>query len=494
MRMKLSGKKGFILLLTLIFMTVLGAIVGSMIYMITCEGRSVVSQLDDVILKSLADAGIERAYRVLRDDYLNPSLTGFADLRGADTSLSSPGVKKDYEMMRYIDDKCAAIDSNSDQAIIRTFDSNCANSRIASNILFVRAGRASEGTGAALQFSYTTDGVNYISQGDLSLPAYIFDYSLAVVPDLTWAQAMSPDFRLRGIRTGVGTSDVYVDAMYVRILYGIDSLRDSWSTGSYAAFPMSFGAGTIESVAITDEESKIHLNTASQPLLLNLMQNCGIPGSAAYARSIDIINYRAVKPFYSVEELQQIPGFTPEIYNPIKDYVTVYSYINQNAYNAHTVGSASAARAPVNINTAPFQILKTIFDPLPLGAGISTSLADDIIASRSSGPFTGFYNRLNLSTGFVGFINTRSYLNAIEKNTIIDNADASLLAPVSGFTNTVQTTEFCYAGTAFMVNCLVSYNNRGLRVRTILGNDGARTFRTYAGDPVPAGWRKENFE
>jgi len=58
------------------------------------------------------------------------------------------------------------------------------------------------------------------------------------------------------------------------------------------------------------------------------------------------------------------------------------------------------------------------------------------------------------------------------------------------------TTEFCYAGYSFMIDCLANYKGRNLRVKTIRGNDGSHVFATYNTEPLSSysGWRKENFE
>ncbi|MBI5124431.1 MAG: general secretion pathway protein GspK [Candidatus Omnitrophica bacterium] len=296
------------------------------------------------------------------------------------------------------------------------------------------------------------------------------------------------------MRTG-GSRNVDVDAMYLRVTYSIDTLTEPWATGSYAAFPISLSNGTIESITITDEERKVHLNYASQALLSNLLTNLSI--SSASTKATNIVNYRGAgltNPFDTVEELQQVTGITASDYNTIKDYVTVYSFVNSNVFRP------TGPRAPVNINTAPFEVLKSIFDSLSLGAGDPTSLADDIVTQRNSAPFVGFYSSTSTSnTYFYNFVMNRGYLSASgdpdERDRVLDNADASSLVPVSGSNGyNAVTTEFCYASTAFYINTLAKAKGRNFRVKTIRGYDGSRTFSTYVGDPTPAGWRKENFE
>ncbi|MCX5665676.1 MAG: hypothetical protein NT036_01310, partial [Candidatus Omnitrophica bacterium] len=82
----MKNKKGFILLLTLIFMTVLTVFTGALLYMATADMRNVTPQSDDINMGGLADAGINKAYRAISDDYAGSapspgSRTGVAGLR-----------------------------------------------------------------------------------------------------------------------------------------------------------------------------------------------------------------------------------------------------------------------------------------------------------------------------------------------------------------------------------------------------------------------------
>ncbi|MBI5124008.1 MAG: hypothetical protein HZA72_01155, partial [Candidatus Omnitrophica bacterium] len=111
-------------------MTILTVLTGALLYITTYEMRNVVPATDDVNLNGIADAGIERAVREIRDDYLTTTQTGVADLRGADTSFSS-SVSSEEDMC-YIDGDTAQINNNSDEAIITIFDSNYTQTRIIS--------------------------------------------------------------------------------------------------------------------------------------------------------------------------------------------------------------------------------------------------------------------------------------------------------------------------------------------------------------------------
>ena len=84
----MGDRRGFILLLTFIFMTALTLIVGAILFIATYETRDVGVQVDDYKLLNLSEAGVEKALRVIRDDVLTTTQTGTADLRGADTTGS----------------------------------------------------------------------------------------------------------------------------------------------------------------------------------------------------------------------------------------------------------------------------------------------------------------------------------------------------------------------------------------------------------------------
>ncbi len=486
------------MIIVLVFALVLTTIIMALAYLVSTETRGVGFQLDDTKALYLAQAGIERAFREIRDDILTTTQTGVADLRGADTSLSasigSPGN------MRYIDTSTATINSNTDQAILRTFDSNYRNTRIISVELHARASRGGgAGSNPTMQVSYTTDGASYtIAITQTLTSTSLTDFSADITGSLTWATIMSSNFRLRTMRTG-GTRNINLDSMYLRVTYGIDTLTEPWATGSYASFPITLGDGTMQSVSIIDEARKVHLNYASQLLLSNLLQNLGI--SSASAKATDIVNYRGAaltNPFDSVEELQQVSSITASDYSTIKDYVTVYSFINTSSYRPPASGTTS--RAPININTASFQVLKAEFDPLGLGAGDSTSLANDIITFRNTTPFTCFYSSdAAVTTDFYDFARSRAYLstagNPDEQDRVLDNADASSLIPVSGSTSfSAVTTEFCYATTNFKVESVGRIGDINTRVKTIVGDDGSRTFQNFTGDGTLTGYWKENYE
>lgn len=490
-----NTNKGFILLLTLIFMVTLTVLVGALLYMVTYETRDMGSQVEDYKLLNLAEAGVQKAMRAIRDDVLATSQQGTAYLRGADTtgSVSVGNVAR----IRYIGEPTgtATINNNNDRAFLSTFDANYTNTTIISVSIGVRASRAGGGTGATIEVAYTTDGLTYAPAITQALTTNLTEYFSANIA-LTWPAIMNSNFRLRARRTA-GDRNINLDALYLRVTYQIDTLTESWATGSYATFPISLGSGTVQSISITAEQGKVHLNTASLDLVTNLLQECGVVTPAPATLATNVINYRALKKFDSVEELMQVTGMTGANYDLIKDFVTVYSFINP--YVQRPTGSPNF-RAPVNINTADPKVLRAVFDSLSLGTGDPAQLAADIVTFRTVTPFSCFYSfNSAVTTDFYDFVRSRPYLSTAgdpdEEDRVLDNADASSLVPVAGSNGfNAVTTEFCYDTNAFKVESLADISGRRIRIKTILGHNGSHTFTTFNGDTASIGYRKENFE
>ena len=491
----MDDRRGFILLLSFFFMVTLIVFVGALTFIVIHEAKDTSFQNDDVKMLYLAEAGAERALREIRDDYTSTTQTGTADLRGSDTTGSSSVGNVDR--IRYIGESTgnATINNNSDVAQVRTFDANYTNTRITSVSLGVAASRASGGTGATIQVSYTTSG-SFPQAGNTvltqALTTTMTTYTTDITGDRTWiwSTIMSSNFILRAVRTA-GDRNINLDAIFLRVTYEIDTNTEAWSTGSYQTYPITLGSGTVESVSIVAEQGKVHLNTVSQALLRHLMVENGIADTTANTVATNIVNYRSSNNFDTIEEVQQVSGMTSTIYNAIDQDITVYSFINTNAQGP------AGSRAPVNINTASQAVLEAIFDPLTFSASSDiSSLATDIINQRNTAPFTCFYSsNSSVTTDFYDFVLGRSYLSSSEADQVLGNADASALVPrPGGTTQNVVTAEFSYDTNAFKVESLGRVNGRNLRVKTILGELGDKTFTTFSGDTTAVGYRLENFE
>lgn len=474
-------------------MVFLAALVGALTVLVTHEAKNTAIQDEDFKMLYLAEAGVERALREIRDDYLTNTQTGTAYLRGSDTTGSVSVTNVDR--IRYQEDGDAAINNNSDIAQLSTFDANYANTRIISVFLGARASRQNGGTGATIQVTYTTNG-SFPQAGNTaltqSLTTTTTDYFQDITVDRswTWATIMSSNFILRAQRTA-GNRRIDLDTLFLRIAYGIDTATEPWSTGSYQTYPITLSSGTVQSVSIQAEQGKVHLTTTSQSLLRYLMVENGIADVTANSVATNIVNYRSSNPFDSIEELKQVSGVTTAIYDAIDQDITVYSFINSNAQGP------AAARAPTNINTASQAVLRAIFDPITFdNASDITNLVNAIITQRNTAPFTCFYNwDSSVTTDFYDLVVSQPYLSNAEIDRVLGNADASALIPRSGgVTENAVTTEFSYDTNAFKIESVGRVNNRNLRIKTILGSQGNKTFTTFSGDTAAVGYRKENFE
>ena len=508
------------MILALIFMLVLAAMVMALAYYVSSETRGIGFQLDDTKALYLAQAGVERAFREIRNDFLTTSQQGVADLRGNTTTGTAGANAAERNRVRYFNEGTGILTLDSAGATgtyvtLSDYDSNYFATRI-ENVKIGCRYRRTGGTGSnpQLEILYTTNG-SFPEAGNSSFTTTVtstgFNASPFIVLDITGDRVWTPsiinntDFIVQARGFGAsGARDVQIDYLFIQLTYAIDTNTEAWFTGTYDTFPKTLGDGFIQSVSITDEARKVHLNYASQVLLRWLMQERGVAAGTANTVATNILNYRGAaltNPFDSVEELQRVTGITETIYNLIKDYVTVYSFINTNSYRPPTSGTTS--RAPVNINTAPREVLEAIFDALSLGAADPASLATDIINRRATTPFTCFYSsNTAITTDFYDFVFTRGYLTTAERRRVVDNADASLLVPVPAFGGfTGVTTEFCYTNTTYKIESVGKITVPGqitsdinLRVKTIVGSDGSRTFQNYTGDTTLTGYWKENYE
>src|SRR3989338_8710857 len=131
--------------------------------------------------------------------------------------------------------------------------------------------------------------------------------------------------------------------------------------------------------------------------------------------------------------------------------------------------TTTAVRAPINVNTAPREVLEAVFDDpsLALDSGEPATLATNIITARTAAPFTCFYNRDSaVTTDFYEFMRDQTFLSSAERNNVIDNADPSALIPVEGFAGYTANngTEFCYDSSAFKIESVADVAGRYVRL------------------------------
>ncbi len=148
-------------------------------------------------------------------------------------------------------------------------------------------------------------------------------------------------------------ADAAVHRAIVGLLDGDPDAR--WAAdGTLYEFAMDDGTARI---TIQDETGKIDLNAGSQNLMVALLDAADVPLAEADSLSDAIIDYRDSddqrrpsgaedddyrdaglpwgakdRPFEAVEELRRVLGMTPELYDRISPYLTVYT--GQRGVNA----------------------------------------------------------------------------------------------------------------------------------------------------------------
>lgn len=167
------------------------------------------------------------------------------------------------------------------------------------------------------------------------------------------------------------------------------SLSDRWAT----PLKLDDEAGSLE-ITVSEESGKININDIAQLKTLEALQRLGTrlklpveiwPAVVDWIDSDDIpisggaesAYYRSLKLPYSarnsklmaVTELSLVRGITPEILGKLRPYLTTYSEL------------AASPLSPVNINTAPKEILAS------LDKGIDDRMAERIMEERRLQPF-----------------------------------------------------------------------------------------------------------
>lgn len=484
-------KKGFILIVAMITMAVLVVALASLVTIVTGGARNIKAQTDDYKMLYLCDAGLELASKAIKDDTGSSSTAGMADLRGS--AFSSPcGYVPDPENARAVDGAATTFsDGFGDRdLVIGEMDPNYAGSRLRAMTLHVTGSfTGSRSNPTWLIAEYTTDGISYRTIADnIILPEaeseLIFPFP---EPLPSWDELLNSSFSLRITRNSDGDEGAYINAVFLRATFETDTLTEAWATGSYQSFPVEFGSDSIASVSIADEQGKIHLNTASGDLIRNLFVACGFGDAAASSAADNIIARRNSSAFLSVEELAAVSGVDADMYDAAHDFFTVYSFIN--GY----VKRPSSPRAAININTAPPEVLKAVFGPPLLGESDASQMASDIISRRSALTFPALYTAdpSGAVSTLATFIDSRAYLDATEKASVLDAVDGSAY-PLTGAD--APTTELCYNSGAFKASSESLVGTRGMTVSAIRNRSAGPTVSRVYGDTPGAGYRKESFE
>ncbi|RDS79380.1 general secretion pathway protein GspK [Dyella monticola] len=140
------------------------------------------------------------------------------------------------------------------------------------------------------------------------------------------------------------------EAGVMRAIYALQApnVNDRWIADG-RTYPMLFDQAKV-GVSITAEGGKVDLNASSPDVLSNLFHNVGVDPAHASAIAQAIVDWRSFPispqqveqrkaayaaagrdygprnaPFASVEELQMVLGVTPDLYEKVAPYVTIWS-------------------------------------------------------------------------------------------------------------------------------------------------------------------------
>jgi len=533
----LNREKGVTLLAAILALMLLSVLGLSIVSLVMVESQISLNHLYGFQALYLAEAGIERGIRAIRDNNstfqtTDPAAAGYCVTPSLDGYNTYP-VSDDANGINYpralfygtsLTDTTAYYCTlyATAGANVQVYDFQQRYNLLGTPIIGMEIGiRAMKsGTGTAdpiVQLQYTLNGGSSwtavgspitVSATSFGTPVFT---TMSVTP--TWNDLMANsgnNFRIRAYRNNAEGYYLEIDYLCIRVMLKNDSSGEPWFTtfknsdGTPITVNIALGNGVIETMPVDDEAGKVHLNYATQALLRYLMVECGIADATANTLATNIVTYRGSNWFDSIEELMQVTGMTSTYYNQIKDYITVYSSVNTN------VQIPTGSRAPININTAPLQVLQAVFDPLGLGATDPASLANAIITQRTgtSGctlfppiPFSSMissnpwdHDASNTSISFARFLDTQAYLTADERNAVKENCDASLYNitnnPLASWTGgSVTTTEFCYSSNVYSVTAKGKVENSYRQVKRVFKDDGTFDISAVWG-PILNYWRE----
>jgi len=528
-----KGQRGVSLITAIMLLLLLSVLGLAVVSLVMVESQISVNQLYGLQAFYLAEAGIERGIRAIRDDtianqFTDPAAAGYCVTPSLDGYSADGSNGSNYERTLFYGTTLTNTTANSCTldatagANVQVYDFQQRYNLLGTPILGMEIGiramkSATGGTDPTMQLRYTLNGGGlWINVGSpITVSAY--DATWATVPVVYYTIPVTPawsnlldgtSFRIQAYRTNAGDRYLYIDYLCIRVMLKNDSSAEPWFTtfknsdGTPITVNIALGNGVIETMPIDDEAGKVHLNYATQALLRYLMVECGIADETANTLATNIVTYRGSNWFDSIEEVKQVSGMTTAYYDLIKNYITVYPWVNPN------VQRPTGNRAPININTAPREVLMAVFDPLGLGATDPASLADAIITQRTGTagcafeppiPFSSMIssNPDDSSSSFARFLDTQgAYLTANEITYVKENCDASYynLTQTStwgsslGVVN-VTTTEFCYSSNVYSVTAKGKVENSYRQVKRVFEDDGTFDIAALWG-PTLNYWRE----
>jgi type II secretory pathway component PulK len=130
-------------------------------------------------------------------------------------------------------------------------------------------------------------------------------------------------------------------------------------------------------VYVYDTQRMVNLNNANSDLLSSLLEIVlGVEEEESESIAGSIIDAR---PFQTKREIIRLDNIDIDNYSALRDYITVDSWNNP-----------STGRSPVNINTAPKEVLHAVLAGLFGSDNKADSLADEIIEKREDNSFYGW--------------------------------------------------------------------------------------------------------
>ena len=172
---------------------------------------------------------------------------------------------------------------------------------------------------------------------------------------------------------------------YYKAGAGVDIEDASAADCSFAGsteLDVDYGGGTRGEIKIKilDSASQINVNSSSANLVNILANLPGMSGTLA----ANIISRRSDLGGFSFEEQIKDATGMSSVYDSIKDYITIASWEDDSAsdnYNLSSRSTSFSTRSPVNVNTAPREVLSAVINTY-----------NDVAASQASNISNRLYN------------------------------------------------------------------------------------------------------
>ncbi len=484
-RRHLIDSSGVSLITALMALLVLSALGLGILSLNRMEQFVSINMMDSTAALYIAEAGIQRAVRAVRDDTdasvqtADPTQNGFhgspsvdADSAAAVTGGADASVLNEQNATDYNGSACRLESvgrgggggsgwgepglpgTPGDTAAVSVSDYlqqvNLKGSRLKAIVIGCRYRRGAYSGSGTFNIGYELSGSPGPTSATWSLPSSWTTQYLDITSDRSWGWGDLNNLALTaevvadagesggaggwgGGGGGSGADNYYdadVDYLFCRITHEIDASTEPWYStfrnldddGTPKTVNVALGRGAVERMPVYDEAGKVHINYATADLMESLFEKCGISSPDAASLAGQIVSYRGSTLFATVSQIKQVAGMTDEYFDLIKDYVTDYSWENT------AVERPAGTRAPVNINTAPRIVLEALFDPVPgITAFEAQDLADDILSFRNSTPFVCIHTSdPTVTSSFEYFLRTVcTYLTTQQRTDILENADGS---------------------------------------------------------------------